>query len=152
VVTCAHVVGDQRKVIVKSGLGTMEGTVLAVDKVQDIAVLSVPIKHVPLKVHKSSQMLPRNSFVIAAGMGDEVMDMDMRPGQVIAHFRAPYYNYIMSCPPKAGYSGGPVLDSNGYLVGIMRGLAHLEDKVYMDVVPSHKIFRLVEKRLNELLP
>lgn len=150
VVTCAHVVGSQKKVTVKSGLGTMEGTVLAIDKAQDVAILSVPLRHVALKINFSSDLMPRKSFIMAAGMGDDVMDMDMRPGQVLAHFIGPSPNYIMSPLPKPGYSGGPVLDKDGYLVGLIQGFAYLDNKEAMNVIPAYKIYKLAQRELQDL--
>ncbi len=150
VVTCAHVVGSQKKVTVKSGLGTMEGTILAIDKAQDVAILSIPLKHIAVKLNRSSQLMPRNSLIMAAGIGDDVMDMDMRPGEVLAHFIGPSPNYIMSCLPKPGYSGGPVLDSNGYLVGLIQGFAYLDNKEGMNVIPAYKIERLAQREIQVL--
>lgn len=140
-VTCNHVVDDTDIPMVRTGRGNTRGWVISRDKAEDLAFVAIDIKLVPMKVVTSTQLLPLDSFIMASGMRDSVMEMDMRPGTVMAYFRGSNPNYMMTSIPKPGFSGGPVLDQEGRLVGIMKGFAYLVDKTGMEVIPGCKIIK-----------
>lgn len=144
-VTCNHVVDDVQSPIVRTGKGDTLGSVIARNKKDDLAFIKIDIKLVPIKTDGSTSLLPTQSFIMAAGMRDRIMDMDMRPGTVLTHFEGSRPNYMMTSLPEFGFSGGPVLDASGRLVGLIKSFAHLGKKSGMEVIPSWKIVEFADQ-------
>lgn len=146
-VSCKHVVENNRKVGVVAAWGQFNGYVVAENEPEDLVLIRIPIEMEPLKMRTNQEPLPSNSFIMAGGMREQAQSMDMRPGRILGRFRGDFANYMTSCQPKPGFSGGPILDADGYLVGIMKAYAYAKDKTGMEVIPAWKVYALLKEGL-----
>lgn len=151
-VTCAHVVGNQKIVNIESGVGRGTARVLGIDDNNDLAILESSLLICPARIRSGVDSYRRDSFVMAAGMREEVMNMDMMPGKLIVDSNGPRRSFCASMVPQYGYSGGAVLDDAGTLVGIMRGFMYYDGVKGMEVIYSYKIYDLVVDSCKHLDP
>lgn len=146
-ITCAHVVGNHKTVDIESGFLSWEGEVLATSEKDDVAIIRMDRRLTPAKISSSTAPLAPNSFIMASGRPEGQRTMDMRPGTVIR--QCIDGDFLVTAKAKKGYSGGPVFNENGTLIGLMRGFAsHKQSCDSMEVISSYKIVDLVNLRLG----
>ena len=139
-ITCAHVIKNSPNVIIKSGNGNTIGSVVAYDEDEDLAIIALKgLFLVPTHPSRSRVLPKTETYVVMAGMKKEPMDMDLRSGRVMAYFSNVFPNIVISQAPEFGFSGGPVLDADGQLVGITRGFANCGEVVGTEVIAGWKI-------------
>jgi serine protease Do len=119
IVTNAHVVRDQRPIVVTASSGETEGRVLAVDSRRDLALLSIGAPGLRAAPIGDVEALRPGSLVLALGHPMGVANA-MSLGVVhTVTTRRGMPRYIASDLRLApGNSGGPLVDSTGRVVGI----------------------------------
>lgn len=130
VITNAHVVRQTRTSMVHGPDGDVQGRVLAVDELHDLALLRTPgIGGCPIPIMPPGSIC-LGEAVIAAGyplrdiLGD---DLKMTHGNVsgVKGWEGMVSAFQFSAPIGSGSSGGAVMDQNGNLVGVVTSaLAH----------------------------
>jgi S1-C subfamily serine protease len=126
IVTNAHVVAGHRNLNVTLSTGeTLPARILALDQVLDLAALSVDATNLPTIEPGDSHQLRAGQWVMSLGhpwgilnaatggvvisMGSRVGDMESNNGQEWL---------AVSLHLRPGHSGGPLVDSEGRLIGI----------------------------------
>ena len=89
-------------------------------------------------------------FTMAAGKKRNSLDLDMRPGCIMLKLAGAFPNMIVSSEPKHGYSGGPILDKDGFLVGIMKAACTLEGASATEVIPAWKLLEFIKATRRNL--
>lgn len=151
IATCAHVVGNNNWVDIYTGEFYDKGYVLSVDTENDIAIVRMEGKIRPFMARASKERIGAGTFVLAAGKPNKASRVDMRPGTSLIYFMDnPTPDLIISSKPEHGYSGGPVMDQNGYLIGIMKSYAGFEGNTGTAVIPTWKINALIKRTRDDL--
>ena len=151
IATCAHVVDNNNWVDIDTGEAKEKGYVIAVDTENDIAIIRLENKIRPFLTRACRDKMSSGKFVLAAGKPNTSSRIDMRPGTSVAYFMDnPWPDLIISSEPQHGYSGGPVMDENGYLIGIMKSYAGYGGKTGTVVIPSWKILEFIQKTRESL--
>lgn len=149
IVTCAHVVDNNNWVDVDAGEFKEQGYVIAVDTENDIAIVRLERKITPFYAYRSTDLPDLGMFTMAAGKRRDSSGLDMRPGCIMLKMAGAFPNMIVSSEPKPGYSGGPILDKDGLLVGIMKAACTLDGDSVTEVIPAWKLLEfLKETRKN----
>ncbi len=119
IVTNAHVVEDSKNVAVTLYNGdTIEGLVIKTDETQDLALIQVDETLVPLKVSEEKPAIGQEVYAIGAPRD---MPYTMTKGIISALDRKLGKNsYIqIDASINSGNSGGPLVDENGNVIGII---------------------------------
>jgi serine protease Do len=123
IVTNAHVVHHAPPQVILADGRTFLARVLATDRNADLAVLSVPAGDLPAIVHATSWSLRPGHWVLAlghpwgvTGAATAGMVIDVGPPPEMPRWRGDLIQVSVHLRP--GYSGGPLVDGYGHLVGI----------------------------------
>jgi S1-C subfamily serine protease len=119
IATCAHVVRDYKWVDVTKDGNTYKGYVIATDLSIDVAVIWTLANLKPFQYIDSVMTPLVNSSVIA--LGREGREPTIQMGVVLDIPETDTGRFNTSLPGGPGASGGPVLDMNANLVGIIKG-------------------------------
>jgi S1-C subfamily serine protease len=151
IVTCAHVVGDNRWVDVETS-GKMErALVLAKSDHDDVAILRVNAPRTAF-TYKDTKVLPDiESKLMVTGQTQTDLRPKAKVGNVKAYFYGDDPNVVLDVVPIFGYSGGPVIAADGQLVGIVKGYAYMGDLTGTEVIPLYKALELVKRTRDNLL-
>jgi S1-C subfamily serine protease len=150
ILTCAHVVDNHSWVDVDAGEFMEKGYVLAVDTENDLAIVRLEHKARPFYPCQSRDLPDPGTYTMAAGKTKASLDIDMRAGSVITRLAGGYPNMVISTQPIPGYSGGPVMDENGYLIGIMRASCTLDGVPATEVIPAWKLVDFIQRTRKDL--
>jgi len=150
IATCVHVVGNNNWVDIYTGGFHDRGYVLSVDSENDIAIVRMDGKIRPFSTRSNKEKIYPGTFITAAGKPNKSFDVDMRPGSVMTYFNDSDPNMIISSQPVHGYSGGPVMDENGRLIGIMKSYATVDGNTGTAVIPAWKILNLIQRTRENL--
>jgi len=123
----AHVVANATKIEVRTGAGKQRATVLQIDKEKDLALLrvTIPKGSVPaLTISTNVATLGAQVFTIGYPMvelqGSRPKFTDGRVSS-LAGFRDDPDQMQISVPVQPGNSGGPLVDMNGDIMGVVVG-------------------------------
>lgn len=132
IVTNYHVVEKAKRIYVQGVKGDFllkyEATVVASDKSNDLALLSINDSHfkgfgnIPYKVKTSTSEVGEEVFVLGypltSTMGDEIK---LTAGIISSKtgFQGDVSLYQISAPIQPGNSGGPLFDAQGNLIGVV---------------------------------
>lgn len=137
VVTNAHVIAGIRQPVVKIGTSSYEATPVLFDPNQDIALLRVSkLRSHPLTLTTTVQ--PAQTKVYAVGYPKSIYSVS--PGTILDSETAIESNiyalgsitrtiYALAVNIAPGSSGGPVLDTNGRVVGMIFAQSTLTNKI-----------------------
>ncbi len=150
IATCEHVVGNNNWVDIDAGEFKEKGYVIAVDTENDIAIVRLERKITPFYAYRSTDLPELGMFTMAAGKKRNSLDLDMRPGCIMLKLAGAFPNMIVSSEPKHGYSGGPILDKDGFLVGIMKAACTLEGASATEVIPAWKLLEFIKATRRNL--
>jgi len=150
IATCEHVVGNNNWVDIDAGEFKEQGYVIAVDTENDIAIVRLENRIRPFIPRQCRDMVYPGKFTLAAGKPKTSSRLDMRPGSAITYFNEVDADLIISSEPVPGYSGGPVMDENGCLIGIMKSYAGYDGKTGTAVIPSWKILKFIQKTRDSM--
>jgi S1-C subfamily serine protease len=119
--TAAHVVRGQKTVQVKTLTGVeMDAEVVRLDNVKDVALLHLPGAGYPCTpIRESGAQLGEELWAIGNPMGEE-LSFSVTKGMVSGIRKLWESEFIQTdAPINPGYSGGPLLDPQGNLLGII---------------------------------
>lgn len=156
VVTNAHVVDGSRKQLVHGPDGDVQGRVLAVDEMHDLALVRVPgIGGRPMPIRQMGSLC-LGEAIVACGyplrnvLGD---DLKMTHGNVsgLKGQGGSIASFQFSAPIGSGSSGGAVTDQNGNLVGIVAAALAHDTMRQMGAVSENTNFAVRGALVAELL-
>lgn len=150
IATCAHVVENNNWVDIDTGEAKEKGYVIAVDTKNDIAIVRLESKIRPFIPRQCRDRVHPGKFTMAAGKPNKSSRLDMRPGSAIMYFNEADPDLIISSEPVHGYSGGPVMDENGCLIGIMKSYATVNEETATAVIPAWKILEFIQRTRENL--
>jgi S1-C subfamily serine protease len=124
VLTAAHVVAGANSVKIYTAQGVKNATVLRVDEVNDLAVLKLPAGTYPALPMASSRNIRLGQTVATIGFPNiEIQGFSPKVtrGEIssLNGIGDDPRSWQISVPIQPGNSGGPLLDENGSLVGIV---------------------------------
>lgn len=160
IVTNYHVVENATSIVVigikgDSGI-EYEATVIATDKINDIAVLRITDRRftgfgtIPYKVKTATADVGEDVFVLGypltLTMGDE---LKLTTGVISSKtgFQGDVSQYQISAPVQPGNSGGPLFDGKGNLIGIVSS-KHLGTENVSYAIKTLYLMNLVESALS----
>ena len=120
-----HVVEGCGHMIARNAAGTEQpALVLATDRQRDLAILSVPVNFGPPLTFRSAPEIRRGETVVTYGFplfGLLSKGPTLTTGDIsaLSGLRDNQANFQISAPVQPGNSGGPLLDSNGNVVGVV---------------------------------
>lgn len=154
-ITNFHVVRDEKKVKVKRGSAVYQAKVVHVDEDNDLALLKVSGTFSPLIISTNDAQLGEGVFTI--GFPDILIqgtEPKYTDGKIssLAGIRDDPKDYQISVPVQPGNSGGPLVDLNGNVVGVV--VAKLNDMAALDSsgdLPQNVNYAIKGKYLNDFL-
>jgi len=138
VVTNAHVVAGIKNVMVTSTDGSFIATPILYDPSLDLSVLKVPFAHGdPLEINTGLQASGTTVGILGHANGGSLAGRQATIAQSFIAHGYDLYNsalisrsvYALIADIRPGDSGGPVLDENGKVVGIVFGNSVSQDRV-----------------------
>ncbi|HEX3349416.1 MAG TPA: trypsin-like peptidase domain-containing protein [Acetobacteraceae bacterium] len=125
VLTNNHVVAQCSRVVARnSELKTADARVLATDARRDLAVLSVPDGFAPPLTFRANPPVTRGDTVVVYGFplsGLLSAGPTLTTGNVnaLSGFHDDPLEFQISAPVQPGNSGGPLLDGQGHVIGVV---------------------------------
>ena len=124
VLTAAHVVADAIRVTVLTAQGTCGAKILRIDEANDLAVLQIEGRAlVPLPITPSRQVRLGQSVATIGfpNIGFQGFSPKVTRGEIssVNGYADDPRGWQISVPVQPGNSGGPLLDENGNLIGVV---------------------------------
>jgi len=148
-VTNAHVVETMKSVYVENNKGEyFSATTIYLDKNSDLAVLKIKDSS-----FKTYSYLPYSIKKASSDLGEQIFTLGFPRSEVVygeGYLSANSGNngdstaYQLSIPANPGNSGGPVVNSNGEVIGIITGKDTKADGVVY-AIKSKNIFNLIDE-------
>ncbi len=131
ILTAAHVVADAARVSVITAQGTKPATVVRVDESNDLAVLKIAGSTYAAMPVTSSRRIRLGQVVATIGfpnIGLQGFSPKLTRGEIssLNGFGDDPRSWQISAPVQSGNSGGPLLDENGNLIGVVLAKLGLE--------------------------
>jgi S1-C subfamily serine protease len=154
-VTNFHVVKGANKVKVKTGSGVYPAQIVLTDPTNDLALLKVSGQFKPLSISQDDAQLGESVFTI--GFPDIILQ-GLQPkytdGRIssLAGIKDDPKDYQISVPVQPGNSGGPLVDMNGNVVGIVE--AKLDFAAALDVsgdLPQNVNYAIKGKIISDFI-
>ena len=150
IVTNAHVIHRSTPQITLADGRTLPARVLATDSNVDLAALAVAAGGLPAIAHTASWLLRPGHWVLAlghpwglTGAATAGMVIDVSPPPEMPHWRGELIQVGVHLRP--GYSGGPLVDGHGCLVGINTMMASPEVGL---AIPFPRVIAFVRRALG----
>ena len=154
VMTNAHVVAGTNEVTVEVGRGQFDATVVSYDPRTDIAVLAVPdLEATPLQFRSDEVQPGEDGIVLGYPLDGPYKSSPARVRERIPLLRGPdIYDaqtvtrdvYTVRAEVRSGNSGGPLVDPNGRVMGVVFGAA-VDDPETGFVLTSQQVQSMVQK-------
>ncbi|MCG8922160.1 MarP family serine protease [Lentzea sp. CC55] len=154
VMTNAHVVAGTNEVTVEVGRGQFDATVVAYDPKTDIAVLAVPdLEATPLQFRSDEVQPGEDGIVLGYPLDGPYKASPARVRERIPLLRGPdIYDaqtvtrdvYTVRAEVRSGNSGGPLVDPNGRVMGVVFGAA-VDDPETGFVLTAQQVQQTVQK-------
>lgn len=162
VVTNYHVIEEAKSISIQGINGNFNNkygaTVVATDKINDLAILKVngvniPNANIPYSVKTTTSEVGEDVFVLGypltSTMGDEIK---LTTGVVSSKsgFQGDVSLYQISAPIQPGNSGGPVFDSKGNVIGIVSAKHKGTENVSYAIKTSY-LRNLIESSMSTII-
>jgi len=154
VMTNAHVVAGTNEVTVEVGRGQFDATVVSYDPRTDIAVLAVPdLEATPLQFRSDEVQPGEDGIVLGYPLDGPYKSSPARVRERIPLLRGPdIYDaqtvtrdvYTVRAEVRSGNSGGPLVDPNGRVMGVVFGAA-VDDPETGFVLTAQQVQSMVQK-------
>ncbi|SMD21317.1 MarP family serine protease [Lentzea albidocapillata] len=154
VMTNAHVVAGTNEVTVEVGRGQFDATVVSYDPRTDIAVLAVPdLEATPLQFRSDEVQPGEDGIVLGYPLDGPYKASPARVRERIPLLRGPdIYDaqtvtrdvYTVRAEVRSGNSGGPLVDPNGRVMGVVFGAA-VDDPETGFVLTAQQVQPMVQK-------
>ncbi|MDT7782949.1 MAG: hypothetical protein QOF58_1368, partial [Pseudonocardiales bacterium] len=154
VMTNAHVVAGTNEVTVEVGRGQFDATVVSYDPRTDIAVLAVPdLEATPLQFRSDEVQPGEGGIVLGYPLDGPYKASPARIRERIPLLRGPdIYDaqtvtrdvYTVRAEVRSGNSGGPLVDTQGRVMGVVFGAA-VDDPETGFVLTSQQVQQAVQK-------
>ncbi|HUQ55670.1 MarP family serine protease [Lentzea sp.] len=154
VMTNAHVVAGTNEVTVEVGRGQFDATVVSYDPRTDIAVLAVPdLEATPLQFRSDEVQAGEDGIVLGYPLDGPYKASSARVRERIPLLRGPdIYDaqtvtrdvYTVRAEVRSGNSGGPLVDPNGRVMGVVFGAA-VDDPETGFVLTAQQVQAMVQK-------
>ncbi|GLY47915.1 MarP family serine protease [Lentzea sp. NBRC 102530] len=154
VMTNAHVVAGTNEVTVEVGRGQFDATVVSYDPRTDIAVLAVPdLEATPLQFRSDEVQPGEDGIVLGYPLDGPYKASPARVRERIPLLRGPdIYDaqtvtrdvYTVRAEVRSGNSGGPLVDPNGRVMGVVFGAA-VDDPETGFVLTAQQVQSMVQK-------
>lgn len=157
ILTCAHVISEcenpsgtfrylEHSIEVSiQGENPSNATVIKVDKSLDLAILKICNKRVlnPLKFDVKKQPNGAKVFAIGNGKGNGISTVD---GVISDYYRKVNDRSLMlfSAPVISGYSGGPVVNTKGLVIGVVTG-GEVDESTMNYAIPSDVVLEFIKE-------
>ena len=160
VITNNHVVSDRDHVILFDSLGnTIRAWPILRDELYDIAFLEVSdTSKLPpaLPLSQIQEALGTNVFTIGYPTPESFPDTPRRSNGIISHvagLNADPHSYQTTVPIQPGNSGGPLLNMNGEVVGVVTSMLAVKDPARgsLQLLPNVSCARKI-RCIKDLLP
>jgi len=125
VLTNNHVVAECGRLLVRNAVGTrLPGRVSATDRRRDLAVVTVPAEVGPALPFRDAPLVRRGEGVVTYGFplsGLLSSEPTLTTGNInaLAGLRGNPNHFQISAPVQPGNSGGPLLDSQANVIGVV---------------------------------
>lgn len=154
VMTNAHVVAGTNEVTVEVGRGTFDATVVSYDPRTDVAVLAVPdLEATPLQFRSDEVQPGEDGIVLGYPLDGPYKSSPARVRERISLLRGPdIYDaqtvtrdvYTVRAEVRSGNSGGPLVDTNGRVMGVVFGAA-VDDPETGFVLTAQQVAQAAQK-------
>ena len=154
-ITNFHVVRDAKKVIVKNSAGVFPATVVQTDKEHDLALLKVSGNFKPLPISSATAHLGERVFTIGFPNIDiQGTEPKYTDGNIssLTGLKDDPNQYQISVPVQPGNSGGPLVNKDGNVVGVV--VARLNDLatlVSSGGLPQNVNYAIKAKYVSDLI-
>jgi S1-C subfamily serine protease len=124
VLTAAHVVAGADSIRVLTAEGTQTATVLRIDAANDVAVLKIsggPYSPLPIAPSRRVRLGQAVATIGFPNIGFQGFSPKVTRGEIssVNGFNDDPRSWQISVPVQPGNSGGPLLDENGNLIGVV---------------------------------
>ena len=124
VLTAAHVVADATRLWVLTAQGTREAKILRIDEANDLAILKIEgraLVPLPIAPSRNVRLGQSVSTIGFPNIGFQGFSPKVTRGEIssVNGFTDDPRSWQVSVPVQPGNSGGPLLDENGNLIGIV---------------------------------
>ncbi|GGP36250.1 MarP family serine protease [Saccharothrix coeruleofusca] len=157
VMTNAHVVAGTSEVVVEVGRGQFDATVVHYDPQTDIAILAVPdLNAAPLRFRSDEIRQGEDGIVLGYPLDGPYTASEARVRERIQMLRGPdIYDaqtvtrdvYTVRAKVRSGNSGGPLVDPQGRVMGVVFGAA-VDDQETGFVLTAQEVAEEVAKAPN----
>jgi serine protease Do len=150
IATNAHVLKGSDAIVVNSNGDEFKASIIHVDKQSDFALLKIededyqPLKSLPYAIGKSSADLGEEIFTLGYPRDDNSITYTQGYLSALRGFKGDTASYQIQMNSNPGNSGGPVLNKNGEVIGILSSRQVQADGVTF-VIKSKNIYQLVDE-------
>ncbi len=148
IATNAHVLKGSDAIVVNSNGDEFKASIIHVDKQSDFALLKIedadyqPLKSLPYAIGKSSADLGEEIFTLGYPRDDNSITYTQGYLSALRGFKGDTASYQIQMNSNPGNSGGPVLNKNGEVIGILSSREVQADGVTF-AIKSKNIHQLV---------
>lgn len=131
IVTALHVIQHAETVIVRLVTGEVHNaSLINSDEKNDLAYLKIEgVQSVPLPLYRGHYEEPLAQVAVIANSASS--GLETRVGTMIGSTVAGDFKHqVMDLPSSPGYSGAPIFNSDGVVIGVLRARDREGDKVY----------------------
>jgi len=150
IATNAHVLKGSDAIVVNSNGDEFKASIIHVDKQSDFALLKIEdndyhaLKSLPYAIGKSSADLGEEIFTLGYPRDDNSITYTQGYLSALRGFKGDTTSYQIQMNSNPGNSGGPVLNKNGEVIGILSSRQVQADGVTF-AIKSKNIYQLIDE-------